>query len=334
MKDTTWLVLRLSALGDCVLTTGVMRYWHERHDMNFCVVTRAAFAPVFENNPVISQIVGVRESDLSTLAWFRFCLRLRKKMGHLPVLDLHGNLRSRILRTLWPSPCYCYPKKGLERRLFQRIRGIRSSGLATKLLEHNVPQRYAKVLTTPPPDASLLRPHITLTDQEKKWAENFLNELGIHQPPVLLHPYAKHDNKTWPPEKWKELTNVLEKQGKNWLVIGRSQAALLPAANHDLTNQTNLRQTCALIAQARAFVSADSGPMHLATALQTPVVGLFGPTTRHWGFFPSGEKDKVLEKNLPCRPCSLHGKKDCPHNQRCLQEISIADVLEAISPFA
>lgn len=76
----------------------------------------------------------------------------------------------------------------------------------------------------------------------------------------------------------------------------------------DFTNRTDLRQLIALLAQADALVTGDSGPMHLASGVSTPVVALFGPTCREWGFFPTGENDRVLQAPLACRPCSLHGQ--------------------------
>ncbi len=322
---SNFLVIRLSALGDCVLTTGVLRFWHEERNIRFTVLTRAAFAPIFENNPAVEEIIAARPEDLTD--WLRFCRKLKKEKGGLPLIDLHGNLRSHILRMLWSNYCYAYPKMSLTRRIFQQFH---FQEFGQKLLRFSVPQRYCMAFTSRPPHAAELRPQIFLTVKEILDAKNTLSELEIYKPPIVLHPYAKHDNKTWHAQRWRELTQELDARGENWLIIGQNRQKLIPESKFDLTNKTDLRQTCAIIQSAKAFVSADSGPMHLATALQTPVVALFGPTTRHWGFFPSGENDIVLEKDLACRPCSLHGNKDCPHRQKCLRQITIQDVIDAI----
>ena len=90
---------------------------------------------------------------------------------------------------------------------------------------------------------------------------------------------------------------------------------------------------CALLGSADAAVTGDSAPMHLADAAGTPVLALFGPTTREWGFVPSGDRDAVLELDLPCRPCSLHGSGACPHEHACLAQIhpeTAADRLASI----
>lgn len=60
------------------------------------------------------------------------------------------------------------------------------------------------------------------------------------------------------------------------------------------------------------------------------VLALFGPTTEEWGFFPAGPKDRVLESQLDCRPCTLHGKKHCDRNHACMQSITPEQVMRAL----
>ena len=156
---------------------------------------------------------------------------------------------------------------------------------------------------------------------------------------LALHPYATHSQKTWPAAYWRSLTEGLCERGINWFVLGRQNsgerlqlagtAAEAGGAGRggDYTNQTDLRLTCALLARAALLISADSGPMHLATAVGTPVLGLFGPTTRHWGFFPSGADDQVLEADCPGRPFSLHGKSGGPRGESCMRLITPEAVL-------
>ncbi|MBR5733991.1 MAG: hypothetical protein IKX79_00425 [Desulfovibrionaceae bacterium] len=91
-----------------------------------------------------------------------------------------------------------------------------------------------------------------------------------------------------------------------------------------------MRETAALISLAAALVTGDSGPMHLASAVGTPVAALFGPTARAWGFMPQGTRDIVLQKALPCRPCSLHGAKTCPRGQECMTGITPDEVMDAL----
>lgn len=312
------LTVRLSALGDAILTTGVLQYWHEKRNLSFRVVTRPALAPVFENHPAVSDIIPVHEEDLSGIRWVSFCRDLARQCGHLPLVDLHANLRTKILGALWPGPVRTYPKRSLSRRLYLLTR---HPFFSTFLTRDNVPQRYALALDSVPPAKSLLLPRIVLRTQELEEAAHRLQTLGL-QRPLVLHPYATHPAKTPRAATWQDLSRTLEAQGHEILILGRNAAPLFPGSPHDLTNSTDLRQTTALIALSRCLVTGDSGPMHLATAVGTPVLGLFGPTVAEWGFYPAGPKDLVVQSPCPMAPCSLHGQDTCARDNACMNSIS------------
>ena len=95
----------------------------------------------------------------------------------------------------------------------------------------------------------------------------------------------------------------------------------------------SLQETGALLARARVLVSNDTGVMHMATGVGTPVVALFGPTVEQFGFFPYSARATVLQRALDCRPCSAMGSARCPMgHHRCLVDISPADVMTAVAP--
>lgn len=328
-----WLVFRLSALGDVILTSGVMRYWHERHGWCFSVATRDQFSPVFRNSPCVDRVVAPSPEDLSSMARLAaWCARTAAEHEGWGLLDLHGTLRSRMLALRWRGPVRRYPKFAAARRLFLASGG-RMGGEALRRM--NVPQRYAMAVESVPPPAASLVPEMRLTETELAWGKSFLAKLfdddvlksaaGC----VAVHPFAAHPHKAWPRANHEAFLALLDARNIPWLVLGAG-APLLPGCPRDVTGKTTLRESAAILAACSALVSGDSGPMHMATAVGTPVVGLFGPTTVEWGFFPSGPRDKVLEKNLPCRPCSLHGKRMCSRNGECLAAITPEDVFAAL----
>ncbi len=312
------LAVRLSALGDAILTTGVLAYWHQQEGLTFRVLTRPALAPVFANHPAVSGVTTVHEEDLRGADWMKFCHELANKFGRLPLIDLHVNLRTLLLRALWPGPTRTYPKFSLTRRLFL---ATHHPILAARLNRLNVPQRYCMALEHRTVDSGALKPRIFLTGQEMAMADELLSHLGLHHP-IAIHPYATHPAKTPRPDVWRNLIRVLEARGEQTLILGRNDQPLCPQAAHDLTNSTDLRATSALLSRCRALITGDSGPMHLATAVGTPVVALFGPTSKEWGFYPSGPRDIVHQ--IPCAqaPCSLHGQDACALDNACMQGIS------------
>ncbi len=327
--DSLAVVVRLSSLGDVVLTTGVLSHWHATKRLVALVVTRARFAPLFVGHPAVTATVGVSPQDARGLAWWRFTRRLAGKFRGRPLIDLHGSLRSRLLRLAWSGPVHASPRFRLERRRYLRSRDERARSV---LLSASVPQRYALAIEKAPPPRESLRPVLVLGPQERERAGRLLEEAGVRTSPVAIHPYATHAAKTWPRDRWLALLEALSRAGHEWVVVGTDPLPLV-GGPHDFTNATDLRTTAALLAGARALVTADSGPLHLARAVGTPVVALFGPTTREWGFYPDGPRDRVLERPLPCRPCSLHGRAVPRCRQECLRDITPEEVtlhLEAI----
>ncbi|BBD08377.1 glycosyltransferase family 9 protein [Desulfovibrio ferrophilus] len=326
-----WLVMRLSALGDVALTTGVLDHLHRTRGWKFHFLTKPPFAPALVGHPAIEKLVLPEDKSLKGLAWLSARKELAKNYKGWGLLDLHGTLRSRLLGVVWDGPIRRYPKFSISRRLY----GLTGSAKARQRLEAlNVPQRYALAVESETPAPELLSPRIWLSDEEREEGLQTLDAIGANGPVCALHPYATHAGKRWPTGHWEELISYLRSMGWHCVIIGRHKTPLFsdetPEGVTDLTNSTDIRQTCALLSHCGALVTNDSGPMHLGTAVGTKVVALFGPTTKAWGFFPSGKRDKVLELDLACRPCSLHGGRGCRRGERCMVEIKPEDVARAV----
>lgn len=321
------VVIRLSHMGDVALITGVLSYWNEKHCDTFIVITRKGNAPLLVNHPAVVEVIELEDTELKTLAWFNKSRHLAARFKGHTLVDLHGTLRSRILSLVWKGSVKRYPKFGLERRLYDRTH---AETYRKKLEATNVTQRYAMAYSEKPPQAATLVPQLYLTDSERAEASVLLSSMATGKPVVAIHPYATHPSKQWPRQHWLELTGHLASAGYDWFVIGRDTAPLFDNHEREFTNQTGLRETCALMEKADLLITADSGPMHLACGVGTPVVALFGPTVKAWGFYPAGPKDTVLELNTECRPCSLHGGKACDKGFECLSKITPEMVLNSV----
>ncbi len=140
-------------------------------------------------------------------------------------------------------------------------------------------------------------------------------------PLAVLHPGARWASKLWPPASWATLAEWFHAQGFQVAVTGspadRELAAGITAQCRapliNLAGRTSLAQLAAILRKARLAVTTDTGVMHLAAALGTPVVALFGPTAP-WRTGPFGPGHQVVRLNLPCSPCF---KRHCPE-PRCL----------------
>lgn len=322
-----YLVVRLGSFGDVLLTTGVLTHWHETLGCRFNVVTKAAFSEIFKDHPAVEKVIPAESHDLTAAGWRFFCRKLKNRFPSMGLVDLHGNLRTLFLRIIWKGKVFGYPKMGITRRLYART-GFKV--FQARLLKKNVPQRYASALSKNIQDQSLLIPRLYLNSGELREAKEKLTRLGLGENIICLHPYATHQAKAWPSEKWKELISLLEQKDFDWVVIGQNHQKLLPSNSRDLTTQTTIRETGAIISNCRALITGDSGPMHLASAVGTPVIGLFGPTSREWGFYPSGLDDIIIEAELQCRPCSLHGKSFGKCMAKCMEDLEPQQLISAL----
>ncbi len=315
------VVVRFSSLGDVVLTTGVLLDWHKKHGTMFTVITKEAFEPVFAGHPAVLNVIGFDENDLHGQTQAMNFRGLMEKYRDSPLLDLHRNLRSAMLARIWRDAIICYSKMSLARRIFLLSRG---RFFGEQLRRFNVPQRYAIGLYDKEnvPSAAELRPRIFLTDEEKTAAAARVAPLRRDgRPLVALHPFAAHAAKTWPTDRWLRLAALLEQENIDYFWVGQGEGFPAQESSRSFVNDTGLRELFALIHEADVLITGDSGPMHIATAVDTPVLAMFGPTCREWGFFPSGERDRVLQLPMACRPCSLHGADACSRNFACITGI-------------
>ncbi|MGC8867846.1 MAG: glycosyltransferase family 9 protein, partial [Elusimicrobiales bacterium] len=167
---------------------------------------------------------------------------------------------------------------------------------------------------------------------------------GITRPIIVINPFSIWKTKRWPIYKFAALIMKLRENYKTMpLIIGSSDEKeqskelekLLPENSViNLCGKTDLSNLIDIIKRADILITNDSGPMHIAVATQTPVIAIFGPTTKELGFFPYSDKSDVIEVRLRCRPCSLHGSKRCPNGHfLCMKLISVDSVLKATEKF-
>jgi len=368
------LVVRLSALGDVLLVSPLLRaFADERPEIEVDVLTRMSSAPALAGNP------HLRALHLSGAGGTRQALAGRR---YDLVLDLSGTLRSRLLVLSLRRPARTIAKHSLARRLMVRrtsrpgrmlqaaVESIRGRRDAVEFTSESAPERHGAVESVPRPGHMTALPHaveryfgtarglvrtpsdprpeIHLTPEERDQAARWL---GPGAPVVALFPGARWGTKAWPAERFRELAERLARDAgvRALLFVGPQDDALAealgglrdtPAAGGGAgagVHRLPFRLVAGVLEHAQAAVANDSAMMHLATATGTPLVAFFGPTVTGFGFRPLGPESTVLERSLPCRPCSIHGSVRCPLGHHdCLRGISIeeafAQVIHKIRP--
>lgn len=197
---------------------------------------------------------------------------------------------------------------------------------------------YKHILTPLGIPISSSRPMLYLSNEEKEVANGFLNKEGRRL--IGINPGAAYGSaKCWLPERFSLVAKrLLEADPELQIVFfGTAEMAeMIEKICHPLKErvfnacgQTSIRQLAACIAQCDAFLTNDSGPMHIAAALQVPLLALFGSTSEvRTGPYEWGE---VIRKNVKCSPCY---KRVCPIDFRCMTQISVEEVSEKLLQIA
>jgi lipopolysaccharide heptosyltransferase II len=325
------LVVRFSSIGDILLTTPLLRAIRRRHPgSRLTVLTKEEYRALLSDNPHVNLVLGLdSERPIASVA----AELRRNRYTHL--LDLHGSLRSRALRALVPGNWRGYSKHRLARWVLIKTK---KNIYTTK---RPVPERYfaaAEGLDLVPDGNP---PEFFLHPSAPGHAAAWLAAVGIgrDRPVVAVAPGAAHATKRWPLEHWRTLIDQLVADGFDVAIVGGPDDALVAdklveASPHHVASgagSLGLQETGAVLKLARAVVSGDTGVMHRATGVGTPVVALFGPTVEPFGFFPYSKAATVLQLPLPCRPCSSQGSARCPlGHHRCLREILPVSVQQAV----
>lgn len=186
--------------------------------------------------------------------------------------------------------------------------------------------------------ADSIVPKIAITPATRERVERLLTTAGVDRatPIVGVAPGAAYGHaKRWPPRRVAELAGRLTAHGAAVVLVGASgdrdagreiESTLPPGARvTDLIGRTDLRLFAGVLAACHAFVSNDSGAMHLAAAAGVPVAAIFGPTDERVTA-PLGDHDVIIHQVF-CRPCML---RDCPIDHRCMRGVSVDQVFDAV----
>jgi heptosyltransferase-2 len=175
-----------------------------------------------------------------------------------------------------------------------------------------------------------------LTASDLAEADAWLESHAISPRFVALAPGSIWGTKRW--SYYVELAAALERPsvilgGGEDVSLANSIVASAPGKAVSAAGALSLRGSAALIQRAAVLVTNDSAPLHLATAVGTPIVALFGPTVPEFGFGPRRPGDVALGMaDLPCRPCSKHGPQTCPlGHHRCMRDLSVETVRKAVA---
>lgn len=321
-------VIHTAFLGDVILLTPLLDVLRADPRVTaLALVTTAQAAGLFRGDPRVDLLLPYdkRGADRGIGGVLRLGSRLRE-FGPRRLYSAHRSLRSAVLARL----------SGAGERVGYRTATGRFLYTET-VPDDRTRHETARILALAGLDHDA-RPTLHDDPAEEERALALLEGLRA---PVALAPGSVWATKQWPAHHFRRLAELLVARAVPVVLLGGpAERALCDDLARDLprcltlAGQAGLRESYQVLRRCRAAVVNDSAPLHLAQAAEVPTIALFGSTVPAFGFGPRGPRDRVLERDLPCRPCGRHGHRACPLGTlACLEQLGPELVIQALEPW-
>ena len=322
------LFIRFSSIGDVTQAVSIAAHVKQHfQNAEIHVLTKAEFAFLFDQNPSVSKVWTLKKTD--GFKQIRQLTETLNQENFTHLYDSHNNLRSNIF--------YCLVKADhkLQRSLF-RIKRFFLLRLRINLFEKPFSgqrdllkplEKWGIPYTLPP------APQIFLSNPSLLEAKTLLQQHHLEKFYVVV-PSAAYELKRWPLDYFKKLI-LLNPEKKFVVLAGPTDHFTKPLSDLNnvinLTGQTSLTTSAAIISLAEQVIANDTGLLHFSEQLGKPTIALMGPAP--FGF-PSRPSTRIMERNLNCRPCSKHGQGPCRNKQHqaCLTTITPEEVSSFLLP--
>ena len=359
------LLIKLSALGDVVQSVAVLNKLRKRYPRaRIDWLVKSDFAELLRHHPAISNVIEFSNAEWSApwrLAPFasaaRLAARLRRS-GYDLVIDLQGQLRSAVFARATGAPVRigfdkpraaawnASPRSFNADARSHAWQGAREGSylaytdrIPLPTIDVHAVDRYLSIGAMLGFDDGAADFTFPIPAEAPIRIAALLDYYGIADQKLLaVAPGTNWETKQWRSEGFAEVARHFLQKGFAVTLIGSARerplcdrvAGLAPGAVN-LAGETTLSELAALLRRAEICLSNDSGPMHVAVALDRPVLSLFGPTDPLWAG-PYHRDSAVLRTPLPCSPCYLRQLSRCRHDHACMRDISASTVIERIAP--
>ncbi|MCG9128973.1 glycosyltransferase family 9 protein [Candidatus Poribacteria bacterium] len=321
------LLIRLSSLGDIVLTTPAIRAIRSHYPNAYIAMLVAKqSADVLKHNPHLNEIIHFDRlsSNKDTVEMYRILRILRQRKFTLSI-DFQRKFRTELLMYL----------SGATQRIGK---GILSTKRVSETENKHATEHNFDLLHAAGIPAENRQLEIFLEDIERVKAHQLFNNAGINDADLTvgLFPGAGWKLREWMPDRFATIgdklitdfnAKVLIFGGPNDVDLGNHITYTMKQKTYNFAGKLTLRELAACINQCKLFLSNDTGPMHIATAVGTPTVALFGPGN-HIRFQPIGDIHTLIRYDVPCSPCKQFTNK-CKDNI-CMKGITVDDVWDSI----
>ena len=316
------IIIQTAFLGDVILATPViseLKRIYPEAQIDFLV--RKGNESLLSNNPHLNAVHVLDKTEGKYKSIFKLIKQFKSEKYDLAI-NLH-RFGSSGLISVFSGATKIY---GFKKNPF--------SFLYTKKFEHEIGNGQHEVernlsIIKEFGAVSLKRPELYPSEEDFDIASQIMNP-----PFYCMAPASVWFTKQLPKEKWIELIDHYNEIGTVYILGGKGDQAFCDEiisktqakTSINLSGQLNLLESAALMSKAERNFVNDSGPLHIASAMNAPVTAFFCSTVKKFGFGPLSEDQIVREvENLDCRPCGLHGHKSCPKGHfKCGFDIDLA----------
>lgn len=316
------LIIQTAFLGDVILATPVVSELKRIFpEANIDFLVKKGNESLLHNNPKIREVFIFDKEQGKYASIFRLGKQFRRNKYDL-VINLQRFGSSGMITALSGAKL----KYGFKKNPF--------SFTFTKKFEHEIGNGKHEVernlsLIQEFGAVSIKRPELFPSEEDFKTIESY--SIGNF---FCMAPASVWYTKQLPKEKWIQLLKKKSEQGKVYFLGGKDDASLCQGIIDDsgvlnaynLAGTLNLLESAALMSKAKRNYVNDSGPLHIASAVNAPVTAFFCSTIPAFGFGPLSDDSEIkeIEIDLYCRPCGLHGLMECPEGHfRCAKEIEV-----------
>jgi heptosyltransferase-2 len=322
------LIWQTAFLGDLILTTPLISSLKEMFpDASVDIVTKPFGKDVLKENPYINEVIIFDKNKNSTLK----LIKTLKERKYSLAISPHRSHRASYVLFLSGIPERVGFDKGGFSFLYTKTVPHRFDG--THEIDRNL--SLLKPLKNYSEKKIKKYPQIFLTQEE----DDFYKKIGLKDKGyILVAPGSKWETKRWTAEGFSQLINILSERETVVLFGGKEDRYFVDEIKRnlkreviDIVGKTSLRESFSVVKHSKALISNDSAPVHMAVSFGVPVVDIYGPTVKDFGFYPYRNGVVVEVDGLSCRPCGLHGHKKCPTGTfECMKNITPDMILKAL----
>ncbi len=328
------LIIRLSGIGDVVQTLPLLVALRKRYPRAYIAwLVQKRAEEILLGHPYLNEVI-VFERDRWVSRLWPLIKKLRQKRFDL-VVDSHGQLRSGLFAYITGARVRLgfSPKNGRElNSVFINFKAPPFPG------DWHAVERYLALASVLGAETETKEFLIQIGESEKEYVEHFLKEKGIETGEILiaLNPGSSWKSKIWPSKNYAHLADVLIKEFKVKIILlwGPGEENLIASIKSLMEEKpviaprTSLKELASLISRCTLFIGSDSAPLHIASALSIPSIGLYGPTDPKRNG-PYGSGNAAIKKDLATLSCLRKGCRRCKH-QDCMELITVEEVINTV----